>query len=170
MRQLLTTYDFYDLQLFSIMIYLRNIILWVALASCSQAQTTVQPDVPTGYLYKVEPGIPGKIVYVCGQRPFNTKGELIGPGDLAAQTKQVFTNITTALATVNMTLDDVDQVTYLVKEPSGTNVVSKGKATIVQAAETNNFKQVVPKISETKAVTQTVREDVLIESEVIAIK
>lgn len=151
------------------MIYLRNIILWLALSSCSQAQTTVQPDVPTGYLYKAEPGIPGKSVYICGQRPFNTKGELIGPGDLAAQTKQVFANITTALATVNMTLDDVDQITYFVKETSGASVISKGKADIVQAAETNSFKQ-TPTISDTKAVTQTVSEGVLIEIEVVAIK
>ena len=152
------------------MIYLRNIVLWLALASCSQAQTTMQPDVPTGYLYKIEPGIPGKLVYVCGQRPFNTKGELVGPGDLSVQTKQVFDNITTSLATINMTLSDVNQITYLIKEDSGNTVVSKAKSDIVQTAATNSFKQVTPKISETKAVTQTVRDDVLIEIEVIAIK
>ncbi|WP_020600368.1 RidA family protein [Spirosoma panaciterrae] len=149
--------------------YLRNVLIWLALASCSQAQTPVLPKAPTGYLYKVEPGIPGKTVYVCGQRPFNEAGELVGPGDLTAQTRQVFENIKTSLATVNMTLQDITQITYSVKESTGSTQVSSANAQSVQAVQATYFAQ-PPKLVEQKGVGQTVRDDVLIEIEVIAVK
>ncbi|GAB4041476.1 RidA family protein [Spirosoma gilvum] len=149
--------------------YFRNVLIWLALASCSQAQTPALPKVPMGYLYKVEPGIPGKIVYICGQRPFNDAGELVGPSNLTAQTRQVFENIKKSLATVDMTLKDITQITYSVKEATGTTQVSSVNAQSVKAVEASYFAQ-SPKLVEQKGVSQTVREDVLIEIEVIAVK
>ncbi|WP_080054797.1 RidA family protein [Spirosoma aerolatum] len=149
--------------------YIRNVLIWLALASCSQAQTPVLPKVPTGYLYKVEPGIPGKIVYICGQRPFNDVGDLVGAGNLTEQTRQVFENIKTALATVDMTLKDITQITYSVKEATGSVQVSAANAQSVQAVQATYFTQ-PPKLIEQKGVSQTVRDDVLIEIEVIAVK
>lgn len=150
--------------------YFRNFLIWVALASCSQAQTTPPaPVVPSGYLYKVEPGIPGKIVYVCGERPFDVHGSLVGAGNLAAQTRQVFDNIKTALATVNMGLTDITQIKYSVKEASGVIQIPAAKVQVLNSVQADYFAQ-APKIVETNAVTQIVRDDVLIEIEVIAIK
>ena len=149
--------------------YFRNFLICIALASCSQAQTAVPPKVPSGYLYPIEPGIPGKIVYICGEHPFNTNGDLVGAGDLKAQTRQVFDNIKTALATINMNLTNITQIKYSVKEVSDIVPVPAAKTQIIQAVEADYFAQ-APKIVETKAVTQTVRDDVLIEIEVIAIK
>ena len=149
--------------------YFRNFLICVVLASCSQAQTAPQPKVPSGYLYQIQPGIPGKTVYVCGERPFNANGDLVGAGNLNAQTRQVFENVKTALATVNMSLTDITQIKYSVKEESGVIQVPSAKAQVLQGVQADFFVQ-TPKIVETKAVAQTVREDVLIEIEVIAIK
>lgn len=150
--------------------HMRSILLWIALASCSQAQTaTPQPDVPTGYLYVVESALPGKIVYICGQRPFDGHGNIIGANDLGAQTRQIFENIKTSLATVNMGLKDISQIKYSIKEATTTTQVSAAKLQAVKAVEATYFTQ-SPSIVEAKGVSQTVREDVLIEVEVVAIK
>lgn len=150
--------------------HIRSFLVWIALTSCSQAQTsTPQPDVPTGYLYAVESAIPGKTVYICGQRPFDGHGNIIGADDLGAQARQVFENVKTSLATVNMALKDVTQIKYSIKEATTTTQVSAAKLQAVKAVEADYFMQ-TPSIVEAKGVSQTVREDVLIEVEVVAIK
>ena len=87
--------------------HLLIILGWVAADFVHQAQPNEVPNLPTGYLYKVEPGMPGKAVYVCGEHPFNKNGQLVAAGDLGGQTRQVFENIKTSLATVSMTLQDI---------------------------------------------------------------
>ena len=149
--------------------YIRNFLFCLALASCSQAQTAIAPKVPSGYLYPASPGIPGKTVYICGERPFNANGDLVGGGDLTAQTRQIFENIKTALATVNMDLTNINQIKYSVKTGPDLVVVPVAQTQAVQAVEAA-YLSTPPKITETKAVTQTTRDDVLIEIEVIAIK
>ncbi|GAB4016714.1 RidA family protein [Spirosoma sp. KCTC 42546] len=151
------------------MSYLRNFLLWIVLASCSQAQPPTPVKVPSGYLYKVDTGIPGQTVYVCGERPYNTNGDLVGSGDLGAQTRQIFENLKTSLATVNMSLTDVTQVKYSVKDGTGTTLVSDADSQLLKTIQATYF-ATAPKIVEMKSVTQTVREDVLIEVEVIAVK
>ena len=145
------------------------------LVSCGNIQPVDPPpiaQVPSGYLYKVEPGIPGKSVYVCGERPFDATGKLIGPGDLNLQTKQVFENIKTVLKTVNMTMDNVTQITYSIKSESGGGAPVKVDPAMAQ--QVNNvaasYFVTPPQLSETKAVTQTVRDDVLVEIEVVTVK
>ena len=130
------------------------------------------PIVPSGYLYKVEPGIPGKTVYVCGERPFDTTGKLIGSGSLDRQTKQVFENIQTALKTVGMTMADVTQITYSVKTDGTVSQATKVDANALQQISnvSSSYLPMAPQIVESKAVGQIVRDDVLIEIEVIAVK
>ncbi|WP_332368206.1 RidA family protein [Spirosoma telluris] len=124
---------------------------------------------PSGYLYKVDTGIPGQTVYVCGERPFNANGDLVGAGDLGAQTRQIFENVKTSLATVGMSLKDVTQIKYSVKDGTGTMLVSDLHSQQITSIAATYF-AAPPKISEMKNVTQTVRDDVLIEVEVIAIQ
>lgn len=142
---------------------------WVLLVSCSQAQPneTPTPNLPTGYLYKVTPGIPGKEVYVCGEHPFDTSGNLVAAGDLNGQTRQVLENIKTALASVNMTLTDVTQITYAIKGTSTT--VSPDTVAMLTNIGAAYFTQ-LPKLMDVKSIPKIVRDDVLIEIEVIAIK
>ncbi|MGE0800838.1 MAG: RidA family protein [Lautropia sp.] len=66
--------------------------------------------VPTGYTHVVE-AIPRRTIYVSGQVAFDHAGTLVGPGDLRAQTDQVFTNLRTALESCSATLENVAKIT-----------------------------------------------------------
>ena len=51
--------------------------------------------------------VPGKLVFVSGILSRNSKGEIVGKGDMAAQIRQVFENIKTALAAAGATMTDI---------------------------------------------------------------
>ena len=56
-----------------------------------------------------------RMVFVAGQAPLDARGQLVGEGDLAAQTEQVFRNVASALAAAEATFDNVGRLTiYLV--------------------------------------------------------
>ena len=48
-----------------------------------------------------------QFVFLSGQSPLNARGDLIGAGNLRAQTRQVARNIAAALAAVGATAEDV---------------------------------------------------------------
>jgi enamine deaminase RidA (YjgF/YER057c/UK114 family) len=59
----------------------------------------VQPSslhVPTAYAH-VAKVTGGALIFIAGQVPVNTAGEVVGKGDFAAQAEQVFSNLTNAL-------------------------------------------------------------------------
>ncbi|QJW90511.1 RidA family protein [Spirosoma taeanense] len=142
------------------------VLINVLLLSFAQAQTTLVPQ--PGYTYKVDAGVAGKQVYISGQRPFNAKGELVGAGDLSAQARQVFENLKTALGKVGMSLRDVRQVTYHIKGIEGQ--VDAQASQQVNNVGTAYFTQGAPKIADIKSIPKIVRDDVLIEVEVVAVK
>ena len=49
----------------------------------------------------------GRTVYISGQVGINERGEIVGRGDLRAQTEQTFENLKHALASVGATFNDV---------------------------------------------------------------
>lgn len=58
----------------------------------------------------------GKTIYIGGQNAVNEKAEVIGKGNLAAQTEQVLKNMQTILETCGATFDNVVKMTiYLVQ-------------------------------------------------------
>src|SRR5512144_1323830 len=59
--------------------------------------------------------VAGKTVYVSGQGAFDAKGNLVGRGDVVAQTRKVLDNMKLALAAAGGTLDDVTKVTVYIK-------------------------------------------------------
>jgi len=61
---------------------------------------------PTGYTHVVEVR-GGRTVYISGQVAFDKAGKVVGAGDFAAQTTQVFENLKLALASVGATFDNV---------------------------------------------------------------
>ena len=61
-------------------------------------------SVPPGYTHVVEVR-GGRTVYISGQVPLDKAGNLVGVGDFAAQTTQVFENLRLALASVGATFD-----------------------------------------------------------------
>ena len=51
----------------------------------------------------------GDTIYVSGQGPLDSEGNLVGEDDMAAQSRQVFANIRAVLAEAGATMDDVVQ-------------------------------------------------------------
>ena len=65
---------------------------------------------PTGVWSVVTAASPGRMIFVSGLLAKNAAGELVGVGDMAAQTEQVIANLKQALSAANATLDDVVRV------------------------------------------------------------
>jgi enamine deaminase RidA (YjgF/YER057c/UK114 family) len=65
---------------------------------------------PMGYTHVVE-AAPRRTIYISGQVAFDQNGALVGPGDLKAQTEQVFRNLKAALESCGATLEDVAKIT-----------------------------------------------------------
>jgi enamine deaminase RidA (YjgF/YER057c/UK114 family) len=65
---------------------------------------------PMGYTHVVE-AVPRRTIYISGQVAFDQNGELVGPGDLKAQTEQVFRNLNAALESCGATFEDVAKIT-----------------------------------------------------------
>lgn len=59
---------------------------------------------------------PGKLIYLSGQVGNDTAGQILGKGDLKAQTEQVFANLKAALAAAGATFDDVVKINWYVKD------------------------------------------------------
>lgn len=147
----------------------RRLLLLAALliGGVAHAQTTNVPYKP-GYTYKVETAVPGQTVYISGQRPYNASGQLVGPGNLARQTTQVFENLKLALAEFGMTLTNVKQITYHLKSANGQ--IDPVTTQLLNAATNDYVVQTSNPIQERKAIPKIVSDDILIEIEVIASK
>ena len=52
----------------------------------------------------------GGLIFLSGQTPTDADGQLVGEGDIRAQTRQVFENIKTALANSGSSLDDLVEI------------------------------------------------------------
>ncbi|MEO7853233.1 MAG: Rid family hydrolase [Rubrivivax sp.] len=75
-----------------------------------------------------------RTVFVAGQAPFDASGQLVGSGDLAAQTEQVFRNVVAALAAAGASFHDVGRLTlYLVAQGPST---MEGRAPAMHAPST----------------------------------
>ena len=72
---------------------------------------------PTGYTHVVEV-TGGRTLYVSGQIALDPAGVVVGPGDLRAQTRQVFENLKSALAASGATLDDIVKITVFMTDAS----------------------------------------------------
>lgn len=66
---------------------------------------------PSGYTHVVE-STGNRTIYISGQIAFNADGNIVGPGDMAAQAEQVFGNLQAALSAVNASFDNVVKLTY----------------------------------------------------------
>jgi enamine deaminase RidA (YjgF/YER057c/UK114 family) len=56
----------------------------------------------------------GRLVFVAGQEPEDEQGNLVGPGDLAVQARQVFGNLGRALAAAGARPEQVAKITIFV--------------------------------------------------------
>lgn len=62
---------------------------------------------PRYYSHAVTAAGPSKLVYVSGQVSWDAKGNVVGKGDMRAQSEQVFANVTAALKAAGAGWSDV---------------------------------------------------------------
>ena len=76
------------------------------------------PDLakPTGYSYAIKKT--GTPVFISGQVALDGDGKLVGEGDVAAQTEQVFKNLQAVVEGCGGTMDDIVKITIFVTDPS----------------------------------------------------
>jgi 2-iminobutanoate/2-iminopropanoate deaminase len=58
----------------------------------------------------------GNTVYVSGQIPLDASGQMVGSGDVSAQTHQVLKNMSAVLAAAGLSLADVVKCSIFVKD------------------------------------------------------
>lgn len=77
------------------------------------AKDAINPDglpAPVGPYSNVVTSPPGKLVFVAGQVALDGDGNLVGEGDIVAQTRQVMENIRLALEAAGATFADVVKI------------------------------------------------------------
>jgi enamine deaminase RidA (YjgF/YER057c/UK114 family) len=73
-----------------------------------------------------------RLVFVAGQAADDVHGNLVGPGDLAAQADQAFANVGRALAAVGATPEQVTRITIYVVDhrPAYLPVISEARIAV----------------------------------------
>jgi reactive intermediate/imine deaminase len=116
---------------------------------------------PFGYSHVVEAPA-GSIVYISGQVPLDAGGQLVGEGDFAAQTRQVFENLTRALEAADATWSDVVKLDYFLRDV--------GQIGAVRSIRDEYVDTVNPPASTLVEVSSLFSPDVLVEIQAIAVK
>lgn len=79
----------------------------------------LNPDWPWAKMFRIAQGVKiGDRVYVSGQIAFDPDGNVVGEGDLGAQTRQVFANMAAVLAEAGAAMDDVVKITAFLTDIS----------------------------------------------------
>jgi reactive intermediate/imine deaminase len=104
--------------------------------------------------------VASRIVYVSGQVPLDADGQLVGESDFAAQTRQVFENLTLALEAAGASWRDVVKLTYFLRDV--------GELPVVRAVRDEYVDTKRPPASTLVEVSRLFRDDVLVEIEAIA--
>ncbi|MPZ23770.1 MAG: RidA family protein [Dehalococcoidia bacterium] len=112
-----------------------------------------------GYTHIVEV-TGGRIAHISGQVALDGQGNLVGKGDIKAQTEQVLENLKLAIEAVGGTLQDLVKVTYF--------LVDITQIAAVREVRTRYFDEANPPASTAVGVTGLVMPDLLIEIEGVA--
>lgn len=115
---------------------------------------------PTGYSHIAEVS-GGRTVYISGQVPLDASGNLIGPGDLRAQTTQVFNNLKHALEAVGADFPSVAKLGFYLLDISQVAIVREVRD---QFLDPRN-----PPASTAVQVSGLVRKEFLVEIDAIAV-
>lgn len=73
---------------------------------------------PKGVWSTIAVANPGSLIFVSGLLSKNDRGELVGEGDISAQTECVLQNMQTALASTGASLSDIVRVDVYVRDIS----------------------------------------------------
>jgi enamine deaminase RidA (YjgF/YER057c/UK114 family) len=113
-----------------------------------------------GYTHVVEVRT-GRTIFISGQIALDQSGNVVGAGDFAAQTEQVFRNIELALESVGASMVDVAKLTVFVVDMSQVQTFREIRDRHVNTAN--------PPASSLIRVAGLVRDDLLIEIEAVAV-
>ena len=116
---------------------------------------------PFGYSHVVDAPA-GRIVFVSGQVPLDVAGNLVGEGDFAAQVRQVFENLTAALAAADASWSDVVKLNYFVRDI--------GELAALRTIRDEYVDTEQPPASTLVEVSRLFRDDVLVEIEAVAVR
>jgi 2-iminobutanoate/2-iminopropanoate deaminase len=121
---------------------------------------TIAP--PKGYSQAVEVDMgASKMIVMAGQVALDKEGNLVGKGDVAKQTEQVFINIKHIVEDAGGSMDDIVKLNYFIKDVSGIQSLRDVRDRYI------NTKQ--PPASTLVEVSNLFRNDILIEIEATAI-
>jgi len=120
------------------------------------------PTLPpsAGYSHVAE-ATRGRTIYVSGQVALDPVGNLVGKGDLRAQTHQVFLNLKAALEAAGADFSSVVKLTYYLRDISGIQVVRQVRDQFVNTTE--------PPASSAIEVSRLVRDEFLVEIDAVAV-
>jgi reactive intermediate/imine deaminase len=116
---------------------------------------------PFGYSHVVDAPAT-RVVYISGQVPLDAAGELVGEGDFAAQVRQVFENLSAALAAADASWDDVVKLNYFVRDV--------GQVASLRSIRDEYVNTERPPASTLVEVSSLFRDEVLVEIEAVAVK
>ncbi|MGH3465923.1 MAG: RidA family protein [Kribbellaceae bacterium] len=103
----------------------------------------------------------GRFVAIAGQIALDENGELVGPGDPAAQGQQVFDNLGRCLAAAGATFDDVVKLTFFVTDVGILPAVREARDAVIDTGK--------PPASTAVQVASLVRPELLLEVEAYAV-
>ena len=103
----------------------------------------------------------GRFVAIAGQIALDENGELVGPGDPAAQAQQVFENLGRCLAAAGATFDDVLKLTFFVTDVGILPAVREARDAVIDTSK--------PHASTAVQVGSLVRPEFLLEVEAYAV-
>jgi reactive intermediate/imine deaminase len=116
---------------------------------------------PNGYSHVVTAPV-DRIVFVSGQVPLDATGTLVGDGDLEAQARQVFDNLTTALEAADVSWRSVVKLNFFLRDVGGIAAVRSVRDAYVDPE--------LPPASTLIEVSRLFRDDVLIEVDAVAVR
>ncbi len=105
----------------------------------------------------------GKTIYISGQVSVNERGEVVGKGDMRAQTEQTFRNVERALAAVGATFRDVVKTNLYVVglKPEYVPIIREVRARYIAAEH--------PPVSTLVGISALVGPEWMIEIEAVAV-
>jgi reactive intermediate/imine deaminase len=116
---------------------------------------------PFGYSHVVDAPA-DRVIFISGQVPLDQAGELVGEGDIEAQARRVFENLTAALEAADASWPDVVKLNFFVVDVTQIGAVRRVRDEYVNTGQ--------PPASTLIEVSRLFRDDVLIEIDAVAVR
>lgn len=145
------------------------IVFFISVNSFSQTDTSLvklgnPPGVhtPGGYSHiaKIDLGTCTMLI-ISGQVPLDSRGEVVGKNDLAAQTEQVFRNIKSCVESAGGNMNNIVKLNYYLTDASQVQKVRDVRDKFINTSN--------PPASTLVQVSRLFREDIMLEVEATAI-